>query len=363
MPRSLILALLLGGSTPFQELGQQHGQDPDQEAGAGDTAGFVEVVSERAVLYVGEIASIRARFGFPAGFEASLVPLFRQDLELSIELELPTANPLACLEPLPALPEPLGPRLVVDGEVARARALGGVVRAGRPFEAFEVERPYRAIAAGRVELAGARLRWASAVEFREDLLAGRVPLDRDEHVASAPPLVLEIRALPEEGRPSGFTGAVGAFTVSARAEPRDLVEGETLRVTLEVRGSGSLGDFEPPRPEWPGFTCLGTLAGGPPEARTITYELRPESSAVREVPAIELPYFRPAPEPRYELARTGAIPILVRPRQAAAPEAPLAPPPAPSGGGSGLAWLVPVAVLAGAGAWIALRLSRTRQGS
>ena len=359
MPRSLILALLLGGGTPFQELGQELGQVPGQEPGAGDAAGFVELVSERAVLYVGEIASIRARFGFPAGFEASLVPLFRQELELSIELVLPTANPLACVEPLPAVPEPLGPRLVVDGEAARARALGGVVRAGRPFEAYEVERRYRAIAAGQVELAGARLRWASAIEFREDLLAGRVPLDRDEHVATAPALLLQILPLPEEGRPSGFTGAVGAFTVSARAEPRDLVEGQTLRVTLEVRGSGSLEGFEPPRPEWPGFTCLGTLEGGSPEARTITYELRPESSAVREVPSIELSFFSPAPEPRYELARTGAIPILVRPRPATAPGRS----PAPPDGGSRLVWLGPAAVLAGAGAWIVLRLRRARQGT
>jgi hypothetical protein len=321
----LLLALLASLSTPAGVR-----PAPARQAEP-DSQGFVELSCERSVLYAGERFALIVRFGLADDpGEGSLVPLFRQELDLPVELQLHSDGCAPVLEPL-AVPEaPGGTTLVVDGGLARARPLGDLDRGGRRFRAFELERWFRAASAGSCELAGARLRWATAGRFAPDLLGEAVPLEREERSASAAPLTLEVRPLPEEGRPPGFTGAVGEFALSARAEPRDLPAGGTLRLYVEVSGTGNLRDFELPRAGWPGLPCLGTLEDGTGEARTITYDLRPESTAVREVPALELAFFRPGPEPGYAVATTPAIPILVRPREVS--EISDAPPRPPEGG-------------------------------
>src|SRR5207247_490638 len=80
--------------------------------------------------------------------------------------------------------------------------------------------------------------------------------------------------------------------------------------------------------------------------RTVTYDLAPQGSDVREIPAVALWYFDPATE-RYEAARTAAIPIAVRGR-IAVPRRELPAAPAPEAESS-----APLALIAGAAAVVA----------
>jgi len=338
-----------------------------QEPPAAAPAAFVWQAVERPVLYVGERFALWVRFGFAGDTgEERRVPLFRQELDLSVELVLPFEAGAPLFEPLPPAEEPAGTTLVVNGRVERARPLGALERAGGSAEAYELERWFRAVAPGRAELSGVELRWATARRFGENLLGERVALEREEHTLRADPLALEIRALPEEGRPSHFGGAVGELALSARAEPRDLFVGESLRLEVEVTGTGSLADFDLPRAGWPGLACFGSLESRSGQARTITYDLVPESTAVREIPPLELSYFRPGPEPGYAVATTPAIPILVRPRPRAV-EPGTAPEPArPSTGpgeGRGAAAGAVAAIAAGLVAWTLLALLRRSKGA
>jgi len=312
------------------------GGAPAPRALAGEPA-FLELATERRALYVGEVFALRAVLGFERGFrDEHLVPLFRQALELPVQLELPFAEGLDCAAALPLEAGPAavagGPRLVLGERVVRALPLGLVERDGRPFEAYALELRFRATCPGALELAGASLRYAEASGFRGDLFEGRVPLDARERSATAAPLALWVRSLPEEGRPPDFGGAVGELTVAASAEPRELTLGETLTVTLEVRGSGDLDGFERPRPSWPGFTLLGVTEERLPGARRIRFDLRPEGTGVDRVPALELPYFRPGPAPAYGRASSAPIPIRVHPAATPAPSS--AEPPAPPAGGA-----------------------------
>lgn len=68
------------------------------------------------------------------------------------------------------------------------------------------------------------------------------------------PLALKVKAIPQEGRPANFSGAVGsAFTFSANIPKREVAVGEPFTLTLKIRGTGSLDSVAEPAlglPEW-----------------------------------------------------------------------------------------------------------------
>ena len=62
---------------------------------------------------------------------------------------------------------------------------------------------------------------------------------------------LQVRPLPEKGKPDNFTGAVGAFEFKANVTKNQLKSGESLQLDLIVSGKGNLKLFEIPKPNLP----------------------------------------------------------------------------------------------------------------
>lgn len=68
---------------------------------------------------------------------------------------------------------------------------------------------------------------------------------------SSQPMKIAVKAVPTEGRPPEYTGAVGDFQVSARVEDTNVVDGQpfTFKIRFEGKGNAKLIDippFEPP---------------------------------------------------------------------------------------------------------------------
>lgn len=57
---------------------------------------------------------------------------------------------------------------------------------------------------------------------------------------------LDVEALPQDGRPDNFSGAVGQFTMKASADPKSVDAGEPVTLTLKVEGRGSFDAMTPP---------------------------------------------------------------------------------------------------------------------
>ncbi len=57
---------------------------------------------------------------------------------------------------------------------------------------------------------------------------------------------LEVRPLPEEGRPANFSGAVGDFAFDALEIPSQWKTGEPQRVALRIKGSGNFANMKAP---------------------------------------------------------------------------------------------------------------------
>jgi hypothetical protein len=146
---------------------------------------------------------------------------------------------------------------------------------------------------------------------------GREPLLESFSVASGS-LRVEVRPLPEAGRPAGFTGLVGDFRLEAQARPTEVTVGDPITLTLRVSGPAYVGHVElPPLARQPGLARdfkvpqeapFGELEDG---AKKFTEIVRVMNPGVSRIPPIELAYFNPRTG-RYEVARTEPIPLKVR---------------------------------------------------
>lgn len=68
---------------------------------------------------------------------------------------------------------------------------------------------------------------------------------------SAGAKTINVKALPENGKPDDFTGAVGSFTFEAKPSKTTLKHGESLDLKVVVAGTGNLKLFDLPKPVVP----------------------------------------------------------------------------------------------------------------
>jgi len=133
------------------------------------------------------------------------------------------------------------------------------------------------------------------------------------------PVELEVRPLPETGRPSPFYGLVGQYTISASAAPTKVNVGDPITLTIRIGGHPYLKAIQ-----WPALEQVPELAANfkiPAEKaapvleggnKVFTQTIRANSDKVTQVPAIPLAYFDPA-RGAYAVARTEPIKLEVAP--------------------------------------------------
>jgi tetratricopeptide (TPR) repeat protein len=132
------------------------------------------------------------------------------------------------------------------------------------------------------------------------------------------PIQIEVKPLPEEGKPASFNGAVGTFQMTLDAEPLKLTQGDPISVTIKIAGDGSYASVEMPElSESSGWKLYPSRKFENNDRRTnkdfltFTQVLVPEASKA-EIPPFEFSYFDPDEE-KYKILRTDAIPIEVTP--------------------------------------------------
>lgn len=62
---------------------------------------------------------------------------------------------------------------------------------------------------------------------------------------------INVKPLPEKGKPENFTGAVGNFDFTVKASKTQLKAGESLDLVVTASGNGNLKLFQLPKPEFP----------------------------------------------------------------------------------------------------------------
>lgn len=136
-------------------------------------------------------------------------------------------------------------------------------------------------------------------------------------VVPSDPLTINVKPLPDKGRPGNFNGLVGRYSIAATATPLEVGVGDPIN--LEIRVTGPLPGAVPE----PALDRQDSLAGSfrvttegqsaTTEGRTRIFRktLRVAREDVGEIPPIELPYFDTR-SGEYVVARSAPIPLTVR---------------------------------------------------
>ncbi|WDQ18148.1 BatD family protein [Rhodopirellula sp. P2] len=129
---------------------------------------------------------------------------------------------------------------------------------------------------------------------------------------------IEVRPIPSEGRPVGYNGAVGKYTIVTQATPQSVEAGDPVKLKIGITGDGPMdlvrcpklstlpeltADFKVSDQPLPGFVQDNMKVFAP--------TIRPKHEGVTEIPPIEFHFFNPETE-SFEVARSKPIPLRVR---------------------------------------------------
>lgn len=134
------------------------------------------------------------------------------------------------------------------------------------------------------------------------------------------PVKIQVSALPEDGKPENFGGAVGNFTASSKVDKTEITTDDVLNYTLTITGSGNLKLIEAPALKLPnGLTSFDpqivdtvtgrstTISG----SKIITYAISPQIAGDYEIPGTAFTYFNPQTG-KYNTIETQLVKLRVK---------------------------------------------------
>jgi len=287
-----------------------------QQPAAGDPPAIVEVAPAATTVWLHQPVDVTVRLLVdPAFFATQAVPLFQQPMDRPFHVVVPWlfAAEDRAVEFVPPAAGTNGPRIAVGDAVVVAVPAGTERRGTREFEVLTLRYRWTPLVAGTSAIAPVELRYAFATRFEEDFLRGRQPIDRQDASVVSTPGQLTVQPLPTAGRPAGFTGAVGDFTVTAAVDVPRVPLGGTFALSVTVRGDGNLERFAPmPAPELDGFHVQGTVERRIAGARTFVFDVLALREGDTAVPALSFAAFSPS-RGAWVTHTVGPVPIVVGP--------------------------------------------------
>lgn len=139
---------------------------------------------------------------------------------------------------------------------------------------------------------------------KRDFFGGRIYTQTTKTV-SAGRRTLNVKPLPEAGKPADFGGAVGDFGFSVTTSKKELNASESLQATVGVSGKGNLKLFQLPEPELPSSLevydpeheeNIQTYSSGMEGKVSNNYTIVPSFRGKYPIPSISFSYFNPETE-------------------------------------------------------------------
>jgi hypothetical protein len=140
-----------------------------------------------------------------------------------------------------------------------------------------------------------------------------------------PSVRIKVLPLPQAGRPAGFNGAIGKFTVGQpEISAKEIEVGEPIGIQLELRGKGNVDGVPAPefpaQADWMAYRPTSNYeadeeGGG---TKTYTFTLVPKRAGVKSTPALPFAYFDPEAREFRDIS-IPPLPITVKAGAAPAP--------------------------------------------
>ncbi|MBU0676291.1 MAG: BatD family protein [Proteobacteria bacterium] len=230
------------------------------------------------------------------------------------------------------LPLPVGTdqnsllRLILDGrEIIAVRGRG--VLEGREFTTVTFRQVVIPTRAGSYAQSGGTVSCKVLTGYRRqsrfndsvfnDFFGGGRQGVYQTEITPAPLINLTVSELPAKGKPPGFTGPVGQFSMIAEAQPVKVRVGDPITLTIHLTGPEYLDNLElPPLTGQPAlnteFKVPQAMAPGELKGRSkvFTQTIRAKHGGVKAIPPVSFAFFNPR-SGRYETIESRAIPIQV----------------------------------------------------
>lgn len=154
---------------------------------------------------------------------------------------------------------------------------------------------------------------------RRDLF-GRILQRRQNITLASKSRVINVKPLPEEGKPADFNGAVGRFNFNITTNKKNLDATEALELTVKASGSGNLKLFKLPEPTLPknlevytpeNQDKVRTNAAGMSGFKQNKYTVVPQYKGKYPIPPVTFSYFDPKIE-KYKQLTSDEIVIDVQ---------------------------------------------------
>ena len=116
---------------------------------------------------------------------------------------------------------------------------------------------------------------------------------------TAPGVTVHVSALPS-GKPAGFSGGVGKFTLTPSISQTELQANDAVTIRLDISGAGNMKLLKTPAIDWPeGFepydpkvtNNFNASASGVSGTKSIEYLAIPRSAGEYTIPAVKFSYF------------------------------------------------------------------------
>ncbi|WP_298550284.1 BatD family protein [uncultured Algibacter sp.] len=134
---------------------------------------------------------------------------------------------------------------------------------------------------------------------RRDIF-GSLLMTRVSRTVSAGNKTINVKALPNEGKPVDFTGAVGDFKLDVSSSKKELDASESLQLKVSVKGSGNLKLFKLPKISLPSSLevyepehkeSVRTNLSGMQGSISDSYTVVPQFKGKYPIPSISFSYF------------------------------------------------------------------------
>lgn len=132
-------------------------------------------------------------------------------------------------------------------------------------------------------------------------------------------LIMDVKSLPEDGKPASFAGAVGNFKFTASIDADETSTNEAMTMTVTVSGNGNLELLNLPSPNFPPdfevydpkvVSNVDANGQGMSGSRKAEYLVIPRRAGDFTIPAVEFSYFDPAKQ-QYVTLKSSPMSIKV----------------------------------------------------
>lgn len=269
--------------------------------GRNHAVAWAEIISPKKTMYVGEM--------------------------IPVEIRLCVDGAVRSWRPGENMPE-LKSETFTQSKLIPPRKSEEAERAGRPYQFIRFKTVISPTRAGIVSLGPANFEFAMVVPRASSAQLNRAfgGIDLDDSMfahwesrrVSAPAVEIEVKPLPVEGRPEGFSGAVGKFTMAVSGKPRQVKAGDPVTMKVEIQGEGNFDRVAEPMISesdgWRPYPATSSFrAENDSETRgTKTFEqaVIPEVKKTA-MPSYRFVYFDPSTEKYVTLSEKGG-PLEIR---------------------------------------------------